>query len=129
VKIAVATIDGESISQHFGQSTGFLVLDVEGGEVRDRQVRSMRETPHVQGVCDHHGDGHQGAHNHTSVSELLNDCSLVVCGGMGAGAAQALRRAGLEVLIVGTTSADDAVAGYLSGKLTKSSSSLCDCHH
>jgi predicted Fe-Mo cluster-binding NifX family protein len=48
---------------------------------------------------------------------------------MGPGAAQALRRAGLEVSIVGNLSADEAVAAYLSGKLTKSSTSLCECHH
>ena len=144
MKIAVATVDGESVSQHFGQSSGFIVFDVEGGEIRGREVRSMSETPHAQGLCAHHKDGApasefrvqsgdanrgQTPQNGGRLSQLLSDCGLVVCGGMGSGAAQALRRAGLEILIVGTLSADDAVAGYLSGKLTKSSSSLCDCHH
>jgi predicted Fe-Mo cluster-binding NifX family protein len=124
----VATVDGESISQHFGQSSGFIIFNVEGGEVRGRELWSMRETPHVQGLCDHHGTGQTGGQN-PGVSELLSDCGTVVCGGMGAGAAEALRRMGMEVLIVGTSSPDDVVAGYLSGKLTKSSSSLCNCHH
>jgi len=34
MKIAVATIDGISLSQHFGQSKGFVVFDTEGTAVR-----------------------------------------------------------------------------------------------
>jgi len=40
MKIAVATIDGISLSQHFGQSKGFVVFDVEGSTVRSREFRT-----------------------------------------------------------------------------------------
>lgn len=126
MKIAVATVDGISISQHFGRSTGFIIYDTDGGEVRSRQLRVLAETPHAQGLC--HGDKAErgGA---SSISEMLGDCRVVLCGGMGAGAAKALGRMGIEALVVASESADDAVADYLHGTLTRSSSSLCDCHH
>lgn len=129
MKIAVATNDGNSISQHFGQSTGFIIFEVEGTEVRNRQFRSMSQTPHEQGLCDHGPAKDPGAQNRASIPELLRDCKIVLCGGMGAGAAQALGRLGIEPLIVAAVSADDAVASYLRGTLTRSSASLCHCQH
>ncbi len=128
MKIAVATIDGNSISQHFGQSTGFIIFEVEGMEVRSRELRSISQTPHEQGLCEH-GGSESRAQNGSSIPELLRNCKVVFCGGMGAGAAQALGRLGIEPLIVATSSADDAVANYLRGELTRSSASLCHCQH
>lgn len=54
----------------------------------------------------------------------------MLCGGMGAGAAQALKREGIDPVIITTAlSADDAVTGYLRGTLAPSTGELCDCHH
>jgi len=126
MKIAVATVDGKSVSQHFGQSTGFIIFEIEDKAVRDRQWKALAETPHAQGLC--HSD--QGERGHFSnLSELLAGCGVVLCGGMGAGAAQALGRMGIEALVSASAFADDAVADYLRGTLTRSSASLCNCHH
>ena len=53
MKIAVATIDGIALSQHFGQSKGFVVFDVEDSTVRSRELRTNADTPHNQGICNH----------------------------------------------------------------------------
>ena len=130
MKIAVATIDGVSVSQHFGQSKGFVVFEVEGKTLGTREFRTNNHTPHAQGLCNHDGDGHQhGAHSHTNILELLNDCDVVLCGGMGAGAAQALRSQGIEPVILAASSADEAATSYLSGTLPTSLTGLCNCHH
>ena len=129
MKIAVATIDGVSVSQHFGQSKGFLVFDVEGKTLHNREFRTNQHTPHAQGLCNHDGEHHHGNHSHVNILELLADCKFVLCGGMGAGAAQSLRNSGIEpVILAGDSSAEDALLSYLKGTAL-TSSSLCNCRH
>jgi predicted Fe-Mo cluster-binding NifX family protein len=130
MKIAVATIDGVSLSQHFGQSKGFVVFDVEGSTVQNRELRTNHDTPHNQGICNHEGQNQQGTHGHASILDLLRDCSVVLCGGMGAGASQSLAANGIKpVILPGALSADDAVAAYVSGKVPVLQSGFCNCQH
>jgi predicted Fe-Mo cluster-binding NifX family protein len=130
MKIAVATIDGISLSQHFGQSRGFVVFDVEGSTVRNREFRTNNDTPHNQGVCHHDAGNPQAAEGTVSIFDLLSDCGIVLCGGMGAGAANAMQANGIKpVMIPGAQSADDAVAAYLSGNIPATPAGFCSCSH
>ena len=134
MRIAVATADGVSISQHFGQSTGFIVFDTDGTKVTNRELRANGQTPHAQGIC-HPGQpagepAAPGAHGHTGVAGLLHDCKMVLCGGMGAGAAEALRRLGIQPLLLPVScTADEAVAQYLAGTITPQPAGFCQCQH
>jgi predicted Fe-Mo cluster-binding NifX family protein len=130
MKIAVATIDGVTVSQHFGQSKGFIVFEVEGTNLGKQEYRTNNHTPHAQGLCNHTGGHQHGAHSHTNILELLHDCKVVLCGGMGAGAAQALQSRGIQPVILGeVSSAQDAVSSYVNGALPTSATGLCGCHH
>jgi predicted Fe-Mo cluster-binding NifX family protein len=130
MKIAVATIDGISLSQHFGQSRGFVVFDVDGTKVQSREVRTNSDTPHNQGVCHHEAGDAQAAPGAVSLFELLSDCGVVLCGGMGAGAANSMQANGIKpVMIPGARSADEAVAVYLSGKIPEAQTGFCNCSH
>ena len=130
MKIAVATIDGVSVSQHFGQSKGFVVFEAKGADLRSREFRTNNHTPHAQGLCSHDGAHQHGEHSHGNILELLNDCKVVLCGGMGAGAAQALRSYGIEPIILASAlSVDEAAVAYLNDTLTPSATGLCECHH
>jgi nitrogen fixation protein NifB len=126
VKIAVATIDGVSLSQHFGQSKGFVVFEIDGQTVQSRELRTNDDTPHNQGVCNHGGQ----THGRASILDLLSDCSVLLCGGMGAGAAQAMVANGIKPVVVpGAPSAEDAVAIYTSGNVTDTPIGFCNCNH
>lgn len=130
MKIAVATIDGTSLSQHFGQSKGFVVFDIEGSTVQSKEFRTNDDTPHNQGICNHEADKPQGGHSHASIFGLLSDCSVVLCGGMGAGAAQSMLANGIKpVMMPGAHSTDDAVANYMNGDIPASQSGFCNCEH
>jgi predicted Fe-Mo cluster-binding NifX family protein len=130
MKIAVATIDGISLSQHFGQSKGFVVFDYEGSTMRSREFRTNSDTPHNQGICNHEASKSQGAHDHRSIFDLLSDCGVVLCGGMGAGAAQSMLSNGIKpVIMPGVRSTDDAVADYINGKIPAAQSGFCNCQH
>lgn len=132
MKVAVATIDGTAMSQHFGRSVGFVVYEVNGKDIKNREFRTNDRTPHAQGLCDgkheHGGDGH-GTHSHVGVVGLLGDCNIVLCGGMGAGAAQALSAQGVQPVIIVANTADEAVTEYLNGKGMSAANGFCNCGH
>jgi predicted Fe-Mo cluster-binding NifX family protein len=128
MRIAVATDDGVSISQHFGRSAGFIIFEVEGTQVSNLEMRANRHTPHAQGLCQGqhpHQQGHN--HSHGGIVGLLRDCQAVLCGGMGAGAAQALRQQGIKPIVLACPiSAEDAVSLYLSGRMETAPSNFCE---
>jgi predicted Fe-Mo cluster-binding NifX family protein len=121
MKIAVATVDGESVSQHFGQSTGFIVFEVENQQVKSRTLRTPADTPHEDGVCHGKGGGVLG---------LLQGCEVLICGGMGGGAATAVQSVGIQpVLLPGVLHAEDAVKTFLDGKGSNAAAGFCQCDH
>jgi predicted Fe-Mo cluster-binding NifX family protein len=147
MKVAVATTDGVAFSQHFGQSAGFVVFEVEDGVLKGRELRTNDRTPHAQGLCDgasnapasgaleqkgQHGEGRHGhgAHSCGSIADLLRDCEAVLCGGMGAGAANALSQQGIQPLVLPLAcSADEAIAHYLNGTTKAQPGGFCNCQH
>jgi predicted Fe-Mo cluster-binding NifX family protein len=124
MKIAVATMDGTSVSQHFGQSRGFIIFDVDGGEIKSREVLTGNSTPHNDGMCD---GGHKAE---GGMLGMLRGCEVLICGGMGAGAANAIQQIGVRPVIVpGISAADEAVAHFVAGKVDPNAASLCNCQH
>ncbi len=111
MKIAVTYEDG-NIFQHFGRTEFFKVYEVEDNKV----VRSE--------VVGSNGVGH-GA-----LAGLLadRDIKVLICGGLGGGALNALNNAGIEVCAGASGSADEAVRAYLAGELVDSGAN-CDHHH
>jgi predicted DNA-binding protein (UPF0251 family)/predicted Fe-Mo cluster-binding NifX family protein len=127
MKIAIPTMDEQTLSAHFGRSKAFLVFDLENGQVLHREVR-----PNVHGHHEHghagHGQGH-GQHDHGGFISLLHDCSVVLSRGMGAGAWNALRGAGMKVYLVQQpVSAEEAVGLFLAGQLTENEEGVCHTH-
>jgi predicted Fe-Mo cluster-binding NifX family protein len=95
-----------------------------------REFRTNNDTPHNQGVCHHDAGNPQEARGSASIFDLLSDCGIVMCGGMGAGAANAMSANGIKpVMLPGVHSADDAVAVYLSGNTPPAQSGFCNCKH
>jgi len=128
VKIAVATTDGVSLSQHFGQSKGFVVFEIDGVTVQNRELRTNDNTPHNDGICNH-GQKQPGTQGR-GILDLLSDCTVMLCGGMGAGAAQAMTANGIKPMVIpGAYSADDAIAIYMSGKIPATPAGFCNCQH
>lgn len=122
MKIAVATMDGSTVSQHFGQSRGFVVFEVKDGQVSGGELRTTEITPHEQGACHENRGG---------IFDLLSDCSALVCGGMGGGVARTLAAAGLTPAVVpGVESMVEAARIYLNGGALKGSEASCGhCEH
>lgn len=111
MKIAV-TYENGNIFQHFGHTEEFKLYDINDGKVTDTQVVSTA------------GKGH-GA-----LAVLLSDlkADTLICGGIGAGAQNALTEAGIQFYGGVTGSADNAVNALLSGNLVYNPDVCCDHH-
>ncbi len=112
MKIA-ATYQGGNIFAHFGHTEQFKIYNVVDNIVESSEV------------VDTNGSGH-GA-----LAGFLQERGVdtLICGGIGAGAINALKDAGILVLGGVSGSADGAVALYLEGALKFNSNPTCSHHH
>ncbi len=111
MKIAVTYENGE-IFQHFGHTEQFKFYTVEDGKIVAEQVVSTN------------GNGH-GA-----LAGFLRDADVdtLICGGIGGGAQEALRSAGIKLYGGVSGKADEAVAALLGGTLGFDPNVHCDHH-
>ena len=125
MKIAIASDDGKTISSHFGQTKGFVVFQVEGKEVKNREYRPNIFTGHARGV---EGAGH-GIDRHGPILAALRDCKAVVSHGMGRRIYNDLTQAGIEVYVTDQTDVERALDLYLSGELIDRPELGCEHKH
>lgn len=128
MKVAVASTDGVSISQHFGRSRCFLVFATAEGKLAGREVRDNTYTAHARGECGDDGRHHDQPHSHADIIAALHDCQVVLCGGMGWRAAEELAANGIRPVMVDPALApEQAVQDLLDDKL-RPTSGFCRCH-
>ena len=111
MKIAV-TYENGNIFQHFGRTESFKVYEVEDGKIVSSEVI-----------------GSDGI-GHGALAGLLagHDIQVLICGGLGGGALNALTNAGIEVCAGASGNADEAVEAFLRGDLVDTGAN-CDHHH
>lgn len=110
MRIAV-TYENGNVFEHFGRTEQFKVYEVEDNKVASSEVMSSN------------GVGHE------ALAFLLaeKDIDVLICGGMGQGAQDALREAGLEVYSGQSGDADEVVEAFLRGEI-ESQGVNCDHH-
>lgn len=91
-----------------------MVLEVQDGQVASRTIRER---------------GTDACGNHRSFVEILEGCAVVLCGGIGQGAADSLTAHGIQpVVSAGKHTIDEAVTLYLGGQLVTTDGRVCLCH-
>jgi predicted Fe-Mo cluster-binding NifX family protein len=124
MKIAAITDDGQTISQHFGRAQYYMVLNVEDGQIINRQLREKlshfhfanaphTSTPSSQG----HGFGPEEENRHARMAQSISDCQVLLCRGMGRGAYESMKVYGITPVVTDYVSIDEAVTAYLDGNL------------
>ena len=111
MKIAVTYENGQ-VFQHFGHTEAFKVYEIEDGAVRTSRIIGT--------------DGF----GHGALAGFLREQGIcvLICGGIGGGAINALQQAGIEVYAGVSGDADQAVAALLASSLTYSSQANCSHH-
>lgn len=111
MKIAV-TYENGNIFQHFGHTEQFKIYNVEGDKILSSEVISSN------------GSGH-GA-----LAGLLASLGVevLICGGIGAGAQNALAQAGIKLYGGVSGNADGAVESFIFGMLSYDPNVSCSHH-
>lgn len=111
MKIAV-TVENGMIFQHFGKSSAFAVYEVEGNRVISKALVSA------------------GQNQHSALVGQLREmgADLLICGGIGGGAKDALNHAGIGFVSGASGDADAAVEAYLAGTLKDNPAAQCSHH-
>lgn len=129
MKIAFVTDDGVSISQHFGRAQFYEVLTVDGGTVVAREHRPKmghaqfaghdehHDEPQTAGADQRHGYGADAQDRHSRMATAIADCQFLVVGGMGAGAYESMKSAGIQPLVTDKHLIDEALKAHLDGTL------------
>lgn len=120
MKIALVTDDGKTISQHFGRAKYYVVFDlqdgvIKGSEMRDKAAHHVGDDHHQHEEGGHHGP--EADAKHTSMLSNVADCEVLIARGMGWGAHEAIKGAGLKPFITNLELAEDAVKAFIEGKL------------
>lgn len=111
MKIAVTYENGQ-VFQHFGHTEAFKIYDVDGKAVTG------------SAVVDTAGSGHGALAGFLSERNI----DVLICGGIGGGAKNALAAAGITLIGGVQGDADKAVEAYLNGSLSYDSDATCDHH-
>jgi predicted Fe-Mo cluster-binding NifX family protein len=123
MKIAFITNDGKDISQHFGRASHYLVLKVKDGQVIEREMRDkLGHNQYVKADEDPNhtqGSGMDSASHrkHHQMAEGIDDCDVLICGGMGRGAYQSMQAFGIRPVVTEHTDIYQALQEFLEGKL------------
>jgi predicted Fe-Mo cluster-binding NifX family protein len=107
-KIAAVTEDGRNLSSHFGMAPEYRVFSIDNGQVLSEE---RRPKPHH----GQHPEGQHHGHSHDDMFAPVDDCLVLLCGGMGTPAYQKALETGLEVVLTGGE-IGNAVQSYLSGQ-------------
>ena len=112
MKIAV-TYDQGQVFQHFGHTEHFKIYETEEGKILSSEI------------VDTNGQGH-GA-----LAGFLKNmgAEVLICGGIGGGARNALAEAGIRLYPGACGDADAQVEAFLKGSLDYDPDTVCNHHH
>ena len=111
MKIAV-TYENVQIFQHFGHTEQFKIYEAEDGKILSTQV------------VDTNGSGHGALAGFLAAHGV----QVLICGGIGGGARNALAEAGIALYPGAAGYADAQVASFLAGALHFDPNTVCNHH-
>jgi predicted Fe-Mo cluster-binding NifX family protein len=124
MKIAAISEDGVNISQHFGRAPFYMVLTIENNEIVSREKRDKMGHAQFGGETHAEGEDPRGhgfdpaaQSRHASMAAAIADCQVLLARGMGAGAYESMRLAGIKPVVTEIAAIDEAVRAYLKGTL------------
>ncbi len=111
MKIALATLNGNTVTGHFGRTKAFVVVELDDGVEVNRELREV-------GSCnqgDHPDPGHRRRHH--DLVDTVQDCDVVIAGGMGLPVQERLEAADISVTLTDIRSIDEAIQAYSTGSI------------
>lgn len=131
MRIAVASNDNINVTGHVGKCRGFLIIDVENGEILRKEVRKNSFTDHVLEKPEEskhssgHGAGHGNNDGHKRLADGLKDCKYLISHGMGWKLVEDLKTLGIESIVTSELNAETAAIRLEEGKLKMIDDLIC----
>lgn len=126
MKIAAVSDDGVTISPHFGRASFYVVLTIEDGKIVAREQRDKmghaqfagepHEESHSAGRVGH-GFGPSAQSRHARMATAIADCQILLTRGMGAGAYENMKEAGIRPIITDIADIETAALAAARGEL------------
>ena len=127
MKIAIVSEDGVTISEHFGRAPLYVIVTVEDGKIVAREERD--KLGHSQFAGEPHAEASRGAgrrghgfdsaaqDRHSRMAAAIADCQALLARGMGSGAYESMKQAGIRPVVTDIINIDEAVQAYIENRL------------
>lgn len=133
-KIAVATNDQNRVTGHIGRCKAFMIYEIDGDKIVNKELRENNFTNHRRGGGYHHhhgeGEGHggqgHGRHSHEHLINGLKDCSYLISSGGGWRVVEDLKQHNILTLFTDVEMIDDAVNQFIKGELKNDEDLVCN---
>ncbi len=121
MKIAIATDQSGRPAGHFGEAPLYVVYTVENGRVVAQEERAKPVCDHAAHSGGANGHGHdsgesEGPDLHTRMADVIVDCQVVMARGIPAPMYHHLISVGLDPLLVGAATNEEALREYLGNR-------------
>jgi predicted Fe-Mo cluster-binding NifX family protein len=137
MKIAVATNDQIRVTGHIGKCKSFMVYEIEGEKIINKELRENLFTNHRMHGHDHHehhgngGSGQEhhgngGGHSHLHLIEGLKDCEYLISKGGGWRVVEDLKQHNIKTLFADEELIEDAVNKFIKGGLKNDENLICE---
>jgi len=132
-KIAIATNDQKRVTGHIGRCRAFMVYEIDGEKIVNKELRENLFTNHRRGGEHHqhpahsagrHGEG--GEHRHTHLIEGLKDCKYLISSGGGWRVVEDLKQHNIATLFTDVELIEDAVNKFIKGELKNETDLVCN---
>jgi len=113
MKLAMPHEQGK-VNQHFGVSKEFAIVELENGKIKTSKIISAQQLQH----------------NHSGLAGLMKSeqVDVVITGGIGAMAINALQENGLQVVSGAKGNIEEVALAFAQGELNTQSTPCCNHH-
>ena len=131
-KVAIATDDQKRVTGHIGRCRGFMIYEIAGEKIVNKELRENRFTNHRRGGAHHNGEGEghggqgHGRHSHEHLINGLKDCSYLISSGGGWRVVEDLKQHNISTLFTNEELIEDAVNKFIKGDLKNETDLVCD---
>ena len=124
-KIAIATNDGRRVTGHIGRCRSFMIYELDGEKIINKELRENLFTHHrMHKEHQHHGEG--GGHSHAQLIDGLNDCSYLISSGGGWRIVEDLKQSNITPVFTDIELIEKAVDQFIKGELKDDAGLICD---
>ena len=124
-KIAIATNDGVRVTGHIGKCRSFMIFELEGNKIVNKELRENVFTHHrMNEGHQHHGEG--GGHSHTGLINGLKDCGYLISSGGGWRVVEDLKQNNIIPIFSDINLIEEAVDKFIKGELKDDAGLVCN---